>query len=65
MKIPSDIEIKDAIYSAAQVTGWTDEAALIDVACEVLAVGTGIDASQYQPSVQSMHDREFKIWRAC
>lgn len=65
MKLPTDRQTADAIHRAASSTGWTDETALIDIACENLAQSRGGVAASYERIVRLVFERDFKIWGAC
>lgn len=65
MKLPTERQTKDAIHKAADATGWRDEAALIDLACEILSQSMGGTVPDYAAVVQQAFARDFKIWGAC
>lgn len=65
MKLPSECQTKDAIHKAAEATGWHDEAALIDLACEILSQSMGNPPEDYERVIRQAFDRDFKIWGAC
>lgn len=65
MKLPTERQTKDAIHKAAEATGWRDEAALIDLACEILSQSMGNPPADYERVIRQAFSRDFKIWGAC